>query len=202
MKRCAKCLESKDVTAFHRYARSRDGLQSYCKACAKDAVMLAYQANPRAAKIRKHEWRLRNPEKAKARDAVSNAKRDKAISRARDRLRYHTNPLRRAASIKASAISNQKRSRTFNVATRRASQLSATPAWRNVFFMREAYSLAALRTRLTGFRWEVDHIVPLRSRAVCGLHAETNLRVIPKTVNAKKHNTHWPHMPENIEWLR
>lgn len=55
--------------------------------------------------------------------------------------------------------------------------------------------LAALRTKTTGIRWEVDHIVPLVHPQVCGLHVETNLRVIPAIENRRKGNRHWPEMP-------
>jgi len=71
------------------------------------------------------------------------------------------------------------------------------PAWANEFFMHEAYELAKLRTKLLGYKWTVDHIVPLRSPVVCGLHAHTNLRVIPLSANAAKGNRFWPDMPDN-----
>lgn len=71
----------------------------------------------------------------------------------------------------------------------------ATPKWANPFFMSEAYSLARLRTQVTGYKWAVDHIVPLNSKIVCGLHTHTNLQVIPFVVNAVKSNKRWPDMP-------
>lgn len=77
----------------------------------------------------------------------------------------------------------------------RARKLQATPAWANEFFIAEAYDLAQLRTKATGFQWDVDHIVPLRSKKVCGLHVENNLRVIPAVINRSKSNRHWPDMP-------
>lgn len=43
-------------------------------------------------------------------------------------------------------------------------------------------------TRETGIAHEVDHIYPLQGRNVCGLHVETNLRVITRSANRKKNN--------------
>ncbi len=71
---------------------------------------------------------------------------------------------------------------------KRAVCRKATPAWANKFFIREAYHLARLRTQATGIKHHVDHIIPLQSDVVCGLHVETNLRVIPASTNIRKSN--------------
>lgn len=80
-------------------------------------------------------------------------------------------------------------------ANRRARKLSAAPHWANEFFINEAYDLAKRREAATGFKWHVDHIVPLKSDIVCGLHAYTNIQVIPAFINLKKSNLHWPGKP-------
>lgn len=59
----------------------------------------------------------------------------------------------------------------------------------------EVYSLAKLRTVLTGVPHQVDHIVPLNSKHVCGLHSEHNFQVLTASANSSKRNMHWPDMP-------
>jgi 5-methylcytosine-specific restriction endonuclease McrA len=41
---------------------------------------------------------------------------------------------------------------------------------------------------------QVDHIVPLISPKVCGLHTEYNLQLLSKSDNSKKGNRIWPDM--------
>ena len=54
--------------------------------------------------------------------------------------------------------------------------------------MRDLYVQARRLTKITGERYVVDHIVPLRGDEVCGLHVPWNLRVITQEENLKKSN--------------
>jgi hypothetical protein len=68
---------------------------------------------------------------------------------------------------------------------------NATPKWLNAeqkLAIRKLYLQAMELTRLTGERYVVDHIVPLISDEVCGLHVPWNLRVITQDENLRKSN--------------
>lgn len=61
--------------------------------------------------------------------------------------------------------------------------------------MADFYIMANELSKMLGVKYQVDHVVPLQSRIVCGLHSHTNLQVIPANVNQSKGNRHWPDMP-------
>lgn len=56
------------------------------------------------------------------------------------------------------------------------------------WLIEEIYHLSILRTKITGYKWEVDHIIPLQGKYVCGLHIPSNLQVIPAKMNRQKSN--------------
>lgn len=76
-------------------------------------------------------------------------------------------------------------------AKRRASKKNATSAWASLEAIKGMYQLAAIFNR-TGINLHVDHIVPLQSDLVCGLHCESNLQLMPASDNISKGNRHWP----------
>lgn len=64
---------------------------------------------------------------------------------------------------------------------RRAQKLQATPSWVDKKTLKEIYENCA-----EGY--EVDHIVPLKGKNVCGLHVPWNLQYLTPEENASKSN--------------
>jgi hypothetical protein len=77
-------------------------------------------------------------------------------------------------------------------ARRYACKTQATPVWLtddDHWMIEQAYDIARLRTTMLGVKFEVDHIVPLRGRKVCGLHVPWNLQITPLKANRVKSNS-------------
>jgi len=73
-------------------------------------------------------------------------------------------------------------------AKRRAAKLNATPKWADLEKIQQVYILCRQISETTGVLHHVDHVVPLQGKHVCGLHVETNLRIVPATENLSKAN--------------
>jgi len=129
--------------------------------------------------IRALQWYENNKAIAIARSKayyVENADQVKAYTRDREkRMRVELRPLKLARRM-----------------LRIARQIQATPAWIDLRAIDAIYCEAQKMTQLTGVRYDVDHIVPLQGRTVCGLHVAANLQPLPSHENRSKGNRYWP----------
>lgn len=73
----------------------------------------------------------------------------------------------------------------------RAQTRRATPAWADMKAINLLYAKAKRLSCWMGELYVVDHIIPKINPWVCGLHVETNLRIIHWLENAKK-GAMWP----------
>lgn len=77
---------------------------------------------------------------------------------------------------------------------RRLAEKRATPSWADLDKIKAICDAAAELQAVTGVKYHVDHIVPLRGKTVCGLHCEANLQVLPALDNLVKGCVKWPDM--------
>lgn len=96
------------------------------------------------------------------------------------------NKERAKACRKAWAQKNNKKLNYFS-AKRRAEIINATPKWANLKEIKKIYESCP-----DGY--QVDHIVPLNSKFVCGLHVEANMQYLTPKDNVAKKNHWWPDM--------
>lgn len=166
MKVCSKCHIEKPICDFFKKAHGRYGVAAICKVCRKIERTASLSITLDSRRIQARKWAARNKHRLAA-----------AASRWQKKHPGRANA---------------------NTAAYEARKIRAMPKWTNRFFIEEIYDLAARRTALkTGGieKWQVDHIVPLQSNLVCGLHVEHNLRVISASKNSSKKNYYWPDMP-------
>lgn len=146
------------------------------------------QASPEQARAYDRAYRLEHPEihqrsKEKYR-ATQKAKETEALHR---QQYYSRNKSAMAAKHLAWARANPGVVNAIAM-KRWAAKLRAKPAWADFDAIEAVYVEAARLTRETGIRHEVDHIYPLQSDVVCGLHCEANLQILTKADNIRKHN--------------
>jgi hypothetical protein len=165
IKTCGRCKQAKPVSAYHVRRASRDGLAYSCIECVNANTRRWREKNPNAFR----QWAARNQE--------HRAERNREW-----RLQ---NKDWNAARLAAWA---RKNNHIINaaIARRLAMKMHALPSWADLGAIENIYAEAVRRTRETGIRHEVDHIYPLRSDIVCGLHCEANLQILTKTENIRK----------------
>lgn len=187
MKRCWRCETDKPLTEYVRDSSRGDGHAAQCKPCSAAQQRAWYEKNRERLAL-KHKATYVAKRQPKT-PAQRKAERDASLAayRAANRGRY-----------KVWVAEWAKRNRAKCAAACREYQSkkrNAVPAWANKKAIEQVYAKAAFSTEVLGFACHVDHIVPIKSRIVCGLHVEHNLRVVPAAVNIGKGNRHWPDMP-------
>jgi hypothetical protein len=178
----------------HGHVCERNVSNKSCHECSLIAGRKHDAANREKRCQKNKDWRERNSEKVKEKFKQyyqSNLEKE----RARTRKKYQDNIEAYKLSNKLWRERNADNER-FRTAKRHAAKLQATPLWSDLNAIKQIYKEADRISKETGIKHEVDHIVPLQSNLVCGLHVPANLQILTKPENISKGNRHWPDMPE------
>src|SRR6476660_5046805 len=187
------------------YAKNREREKARAKAWRaenKEQVKVTSKAwrkaNPERYAEMKRDWDKRNPDRVAA---TREKRRPAALAKAREYKAVHKEELakrRRPANpesnrARASAWAKQHPERANARAMRHhAAKLNAIPSWADHDKIKAIYAEAVRLTKETGIKHEVDHIYPLQSKVMCGLHWEANLQILPMFENRSKSNRRWP----------
>lgn len=93
----------------------------------------------------------------------------------------------------------------FDKRTRQRRRLKqATPPWASRVGIRHIYKECLRISHSMYMVFEVDHIIPLSGKKVCGLHTPENLRVISRSLNDSKGNkfNYNKESRELLKWLK
>lgn len=101
----------------------------------------------------------------------------------------------RVENLAADKLIRKRQNERISGAATKAAKLRATPAWADLSEISCIYKEAERLTQETGIPYHVDHIVPLKSPLVCGLHTPANLTPLPASENCSKGNRWWPGHP-------
>lgn len=203
MKKCSKCGEEKDLSAFALNSKNKNLHDSWCYKCrcvaAKErrlANLDKYRARDKAQREKNGKrWIKANAERVKSsKDRYVQKYPERRIESQRKYRENNTESIK--AKAKQYCSRPEVKVRLYeNCMKRNAAKAKAVPGWANQKAIRAIYAKAAAM-RLAGQDVEVDHIVPLNSKLVCGLHWEGNLQILPAFENRTKFNSVWPDMPD------
>tara|TARA_R110000764_G_scaffold238421_1_gene335550 strand:- start:487 stop:1152 length:666 start_codon:yes stop_codon:yes gene_type:complete len=192
---CKYCREVKEISEFTKEKSSIWGVSRRCKECTRFNSKKYKQKQEVQKRIK--EYRRLETTKQKARDyrktEVCKIKNKEYTERKRDVINENSrryvknNPEKRKESVRLYAEKNPH-IRAKSKAKRRTLEKNATPDWADQSKIKELYLGAKELERLTGLKYEVDHIEPLNGKNVCGLHVWENLQILEASLNRKKSN--------------
>ena len=191
IKVCTVCNEGKELERFDKQKAGKYSVASICKSCRSTQKKQHYKTNREVITNQRKQWRdshrevvaeYRNRYYENNRDYVL-AKQQQYRETNKEAVKYRQNNWYQNNTDKVNAKN----------ARRNARKLLATPSWADQKVVDSFYKQASSAT-FNGTPTHVDHIVPLQSPLVCGLHCEANLQLLVASDNKSKGNRYWPDM--------
>lgn len=208
IKTCTRCKTEKPFDDFYKNRAQKDGLSNWCRGCNKGYQNRYNQDNKE--KIAKHckqyyrnnkehrlecmkeHYQANKEQKLEYQKQYYLGNKEKIVKR---RKQYYLDNKEKKVEYNKQHYRDNKAYYYAHNAKRRAAKLEATPNWltkEDWWYINEMYYLAKKRSERSGFKWHVDHIIPLQGKTVCGLHIPWNLQLLPAEENLSKYNSFTP----------
>lgn len=169
--------ENKDLLEENRRkSREREKIKKLNKEYVqkRNVYLKEYRSRPEVRE--KFLNKRRTPEaKAKAKEIAERYMSDEKV---RANRKYKTKEYKQQNKAKILAATR----------FRQCSKRQRTVSWANLSIIEEIYKLRKEISDQTGVIHHVDHVIPLLHPLVCGLHVESNLKIITAEENLSKHN--------------
>lgn len=199
---CGNCSVVKPIEQFRLRRKGHPAPAAYCIECADGIAKTWAKEQKERHRENGRRWAAANPEKKKA---YVLAARDRDPERFKEYVRRYDRNNRELRREKRKAHYNKNRDierekhrewrlknphrNAFKAMMYEARKRKAMPAWADKHKILEIYACCAEMNRQSGFvKYHVDHIYPLCSDVMCGLHVHENLRIILAVENQRKSN--------------
>lgn len=181
---CSKCHKLKSFEFFEKQKAGKFGYRAACRQCRYDDRK-KYEVSAQYSRAYYHANKHKNKDKQHARDVARKDQKRQYYNKNRDK-------------VIARALLHAKENKALfahRAMWRHTQKLQATPSWVDIDLIKSIYLDAKIMSENEGIKYHVDHVIPLKSELVCGLHVHTNLSIITAAHNIAKGNRHWPDMP-------
>lgn len=186
---CRKCCIEKKANSDNFYASklSQGSKVLTCKPC-RDKFSYMMQ-DKEQQKDRHKKWRDKNKEKIST-YKKNYVKNNKDKIKTKDKEYRSRTEVKKARRLYERKYYQENRNKLIAYSCAYDSRVRASrPSWQSQKEINNYYKKA----KENGL--EVDHIVPIKSDLVCGLHCIDNFQLLTRSENASKGNRHWPDMP-------
>jgi hypothetical protein len=177
---CKKCVILKLFNEFVKNKKCKNGISNICKKCKNEKIRILYSIDKKKYSLRSKKWNNTNKEKMSITSKTwnKNNKEKKRLTREKWTKKNKEKIVLRNKEWQ------QNNKNKVNSTTMRyiANKLKATPSW----FEKDKVDL--IYKKALEWNMQVDHIIPLNGKNVCGLHCWANLQLLDASLNQSKGN--------------
>lgn len=184
-KRCATCKKIKGIAEYTKRTRSADGLNYECKMCVKKYHKKWQKENRDKVKKNQEDFYKRH-------GMTKSQYNKKYYNKSGYDKKYYEKNREKILKYKKELFEKNPHWHNSKRVLARLRKSGAAPKWLDKDMLMEIdsfYECAKALKTVRGIQYEVDHIIPLNSDYVCGLHVPWNLQILTKEENIEKGNS-------------